>query len=146
MGSAKKKAALICEEREFSRLEDMASDHESEDAESEGITDVCDVLPEENMDSIFQTPQQELSHNANFRNENSSRQTLEDKFLNSISSKDFVRSEEKRHAFVKDFTQPESLRRPFRTMHTLRRVNSESSETDAEVVSALVNIYGPKFK
>ncbi|XP_057431632.1 protein NTM1-like 9 [Lotus japonicus] len=35
-----KKAALIREEREFRRLEslDMASDHESEDVESEGIT------------------------------------------------------------------------------------------------------------
>lgn len=53
MGSAKKKAALICEEREFSRLEslDMASDHESEDAESEGITDVSS---EAYMNSMFE--------------------------------------------------------------------------------------------
>lgn len=46
-----KKAALICEEREFSRLEDMASDHESEDAESEGITDVSS---EAYMNSMFE--------------------------------------------------------------------------------------------
>ncbi|XP_061340888.1 NAC domain-containing protein 62-like [Gastrolobium bilobum] len=143
--------ALMRDEGEPSRL--MASDCENQ-ATAEGNADVG-TLPEMKMESIFQAPlqaenfpstqkspigiAQEASFpnspclNAYSRNENSSVQTPfetaeeEDEFLNSIlADEDFFIIEERRHAFVNESTQSESL----------RRVYYESSDTDAEVVSA----------
>lgn len=129
------------------------------------------TLPEMTMESIFQQPfhsssqhspigiEQEASFtsspflNAYFRNENNlnacygnescGMQTQfetteeEDEFVNSmlVDGDIFIR-EEKGHAFVNGPSKSESL----------TRVYYESSDTDAEVVSALVKIYCPKTK
>ncbi|KAJ1408344.1 NAC domain [Sesbania bispinosa] len=159
MKKAEKKAeggtdAMICNEGEPSRH--IASDYENE-ATAEGIPDVGGTLPEMNMESIFQEPHQAENYfpsnqqspvgieqeasfpnspllNAYFRNENSSMQTPletteeEDEFVNSILvDGNFFITEERRNAFVNSSTQSESL----------RRVYYESSDTDAEVASAL---------
>ena len=77
--------------------------------------------------------------NTYLRNENSSMHTpLEtteeehdaDEFVNSIWNEDFIISEAREHAFIGGYIRPESL----------TRVYYESSDTDAEVVSARVKI------
>ncbi|XP_027334670.1 NAC domain-containing protein 105-like [Abrus precatorius] len=157
--------ALICDEAEPSR--NMASDYENQ-VTSEGIADVGSTLPEMSMDTIFQAMQQAeiyfsqeqhspiaieqeafftnspFHDDAYFRNENiitpTPFETIEEEneFISSMLVDDVfvINKEDKEHAFVNSSTQSKSL----------KRVHYESSDTDAEVISALVKINCPKSK